>query len=126
MTRLIHGQVAYKLVRVGRANCKTHFYKFNIPAEIGDRVPEDTRFFVEVCEEGILLRRTEQKIESESPSWMRTGPLPAVGPQAEPVDRANGVAFPVGNEGGAEAQESLTPPDTVQVIKKRGYSRSGR
>lgn len=72
MTRIIQGKVAYKLVKNNRPNCRTHFYKLTIPAEMGDQVPDDTYFVPEFVEEGILLRRvTSSATKEERIKWLK-------------------------------------------------------
>ena len=47
-----------------------YYYLVGIPVEIASRIPEDSEFVVQAVEEGILLRRVEERTIPSDASWL--------------------------------------------------------
>lgn len=59
------------VLRTVKAHNGTTFGSLTVPAEVYDRVPPDTRFTIEMTEDGILYRPIAP-VQEVAPSWAKS------------------------------------------------------
>lgn len=60
--------IPLKLNRTGRGRM---YYSINVPRQLGDLIPPETRFIAELTDEGILFRPAGKAPPPEVPNWIK-------------------------------------------------------